>query len=82
MTFYKFQLQGKVIYEGWKLALRAWKVDHDSYCVENYLSDFKICDLTRKQFLFYLNRLKVPNEYIEFSFGNIIELEDYNEERN
>jgi len=53
-----------------------------TYCVENYLSDFKICDLTKKQFLFYLNRLKVPNEYIEFSFGNIIELEDYNEERN
>ena len=48
----------------------------------NPISDFKICDLTKKQFLFYLNRLKVPNEYIEFSFGNIIELEDYNEEKN
>ena len=52
MAFYKFQLQGKVIYEGWKLALRAWKVDHDSYCVENYLSDFKICDLTKSNFYF------------------------------
>lgn len=55
MTFYKFQLQGKVIYEGWKLALRAWKVDYDSYCIENYLSDFKICDLNKKQFFISFN---------------------------
>ncbi|MEM5804023.1 MAG: hypothetical protein QW350_04810 [Candidatus Aenigmatarchaeota archaeon] len=59
------------VYNRWKLILRAWKVDDNSFCIEYYLTEERKCDLTRKEFIFYLKKLNIPEKYIDNSFGEV-----------